>query len=53
MEDLWLEQEPQNVPGTLRDENWRRQASRPLEALGQPAVTAQLDELNRSRKGTA
>jgi 4-alpha-glucanotransferase len=53
MEDLWLEKEPQNVPGTLREENWRRPASRPLEALGQPAVAAQLDELNQSREGTA
>jgi 4-alpha-glucanotransferase len=52
MEDLWLETEPQNVPGTLREENWRRQSSRPVEALGQPAVAAQLDELNQSREGT-
>lgn len=53
MEDLWLEKEPQNVPGTLREENWRRQAGRPIEALGQPEVAAQLDELNQGREGTA
>jgi 4-alpha-glucanotransferase len=53
MEDLWLEKEPQNVPGTTRDENWRRQSRRPVESLGQPTVAAQLDELNQSREGTA
>jgi 4-alpha-glucanotransferase len=53
MEDLWLEEEPQNVPGTTRDENWRRQSRRPVESLGQPTVAAQLDELNQSREGTA
>jgi 4-alpha-glucanotransferase len=52
MEDLWLETEPQNVPGTLREQNWRRQSSLPLEALARPAVAAQLDELNQSREGT-
>jgi 4-alpha-glucanotransferase len=50
MEDLWLEPEPQNVPGTLRAENWRRPASRPIDALAQPAVAAQLDALNESRE---
>jgi 4-alpha-glucanotransferase len=50
MEDLWLEPEPQNVPGTLRAENWRRPASRPIDALAQPAVVAQLDALNESRE---
>ncbi len=50
MEDLWLEPEPQNVPGSLREENWRRPARRPIQALGQPAVAAQLEELNRSRE---
>jgi 4-alpha-glucanotransferase len=52
MEDLWLEPEPQNVPGTLRAENWRRPASRPIDALAQPTVAAQLDALNESREGS-
>lgn len=51
MEDLWLETEPQNVPGTLRAENWSRQARRPIEALGQPDMVEQLDVLNTSREG--
>jgi 4-alpha-glucanotransferase len=53
MEDLWLEREPQNVPGTLRPENWRRQSRQPLEALDRGPVAAQLDGLNASREGTA
>jgi 4-alpha-glucanotransferase len=52
MEDLWLEKEPQNVPGTLREENWRRQSSRPVDALGQPGIAAQLEELNQGREGS-
>ncbi len=52
MEDFWLEEEPQNVPGTLRSENWRRQARRPIEWLGQPGVVAQMDALNEAREGT-
>jgi 4-alpha-glucanotransferase len=51
MEDLWLEPEPQNVPGTTRAENWRRQSRWPIERLGQPDVVAQLDELNQAREG--
>jgi 4-alpha-glucanotransferase len=51
MEDLWLETEPQNVPGTLRAGNWSRPARRPIEALGQPDVVEQLDVLNTSREG--
>jgi 4-alpha-glucanotransferase len=52
MEDLWLETEPQNVPGTRREENWRRPASRPIDALAQPTVAAQLEALNESREGS-
>lgn len=52
MEDLWLESEPQNMPGTLRPENWRRQARRPIDGLGQPDVVVQLDALNEAREGT-
>jgi 4-alpha-glucanotransferase len=51
MEDLWLETEPQNVPGTLRDGNWSRPARRPIEGLGQPDAVEQLDALNTAREG--
>jgi 4-alpha-glucanotransferase len=51
MEDLWLEPEPQNVPGTVREENWRRPFSRPIQTLDQPAVAEQLRQLNDSREG--
>lgn len=51
MEDLWLETEPQNVPGTLRAANWSRQARRPIEALAQPGIAEQLDVLDTSREG--
>jgi 4-alpha-glucanotransferase len=50
MEDLWLEREPQNMPGTTVDENWRRQARRPMSALGEPGVARALDELNHARE---
>jgi len=31
LEDLWLETDPQNIPGTLRDENWSRKARYGIE----------------------
>jgi 4-alpha-glucanotransferase len=52
MEDLWLEAEPQNTPGSARDANWRQQAERPIDALGEPDIAEQLDELNESREGS-
>lgn len=52
MEDLWLETEPQNTPGSARAENWRRQAQRPIDALAEPDIAEQLDELNESREGS-
>ncbi len=51
LEDLWLEMEPQNVPGTTTDRNWRRRARRPLGALRDPAVAEQLRALDESREG--
>jgi len=30
VEDLWLETEPQNVPGTVGDENWTRKCKREI-----------------------
>jgi 4-alpha-glucanotransferase len=52
-EDLWLESEPQNVPGTAEQRpNWRRKARYRLEEWdGRPGLTATLAALNQSRKG--
>lgn len=53
LEDLWLETEPQNVPGTRDDErpNWRRKAARPVEALrDMPEVAGPLREIGRLRR---
>lgn len=49
LEDLWLEREPQNVPGTTIDANWRRRSRRPLEALSDASVASLLEALNESR----
>jgi 4-alpha-glucanotransferase len=56
LEDLWLESEPQNVPGTSDERpNWRRKARLSLEEMSRrPEVAAMLrriDELRR--KGDA
>ena len=56
LEDLWLEPNPQNVPGTgLREHpNWRRRARYALERLMRiPEVTAVLGVLTRHRSGSA
>lgn len=51
LEDLWLEDRPQNVPGTSwQRPNWRRKARYPLEEFTQlPAVVETLAELSRIR----
>ena len=51
LEDLWLETEPQNVPGTLEEyPNWRRKARYTLEEISRmPEVLETLAELNRLR----
>lgn len=52
LEDLWLETEPQNVPGT-QDEypNWRRKARYPLEEFSRrPEVVEALREVDQLRK---
>ncbi len=53
LEDLWLEDRPQNVPGThLERPNWRRRMSRPIEdVIADADLTAILDAINHSRKG--
>jgi 4-alpha-glucanotransferase len=52
MEDLWLEPDPQNVPGTsIERPNWHRPWSRRLdEALADPAVVAVLDAVAAARR---
>lgn len=51
LEDLWGELEPQNVPGTQGDGNWRRRARLPLEALeNEPDVTGTIERIDRLRR---
>jgi 4-alpha-glucanotransferase len=49
LEDLWLETESQNVPGTWRERpNWQRKARYSLEAMAKmPEVLQQLREIDR------
>jgi 4-alpha-glucanotransferase len=43
LEDLWLEERPQNVPGTSTERpNWRRKAARSLESIEQDHAIASL-----------
>jgi len=53
LEDLWLEEEPQNVPGTTGEQhaNWRKRAAHSLEDLeaGLPSVDATLNVLRSMR----
>jgi len=50
LEDLWLETEPQNVPGTPAELNWRRRARRPLEALADTEAAGLLTALHEARE---
>jgi 4-alpha-glucanotransferase len=52
LEDLWLETQPQNVPGTYDERpNWQRKAHYSLETLRQmPQVLATLHTINALRK---
>ncbi|HUS67097.1 MAG TPA: 4-alpha-glucanotransferase [Kofleriaceae bacterium] len=53
VEDLWLEREPQNVPGTSGDEapNWRRRMARTLDEITTgPEVRGVLDRVATLRK---
>jgi 4-alpha-glucanotransferase len=49
LEDLWLEEKPQNVPGTLHERpNWQRRASHSLEQIkAMPALLETLREMDR------
>jgi len=53
LEDLWLETQPQNVPGTgERRPNWRRKTRYPFETWCQlPQVLDALGKVDRVRKG--
>jgi 4-alpha-glucanotransferase len=56
LEDLWLEREPQNVPGTGDDEhpNWRRRMRLDLDQIRtDPDITAVLRAVAERRKGPA
>jgi 4-alpha-glucanotransferase len=52
LEDLWLETEPQNTPGTWEERpNWRRKARYSFEVFRQlPQVVDALREIDRVRK---
>ena len=52
LEDLWLEQEPQNRPGTGPERpNWRRRARYSMEEFCQmPSVLSTLELINRLRR---
>ena len=52
LEDLWLETQPQNVPGTVEERiNWRRKAARSLEEFTQATdVLTALNAVNEARK---
>jgi 4-alpha-glucanotransferase len=53
LEDLWGEKQPQNVPGTWReDPNWRRKARYALEEFRRhPHVLETLQRVNAARQG--
>ncbi len=52
LEDLWLEKQPQNVPGTWRERpNWRRKAALTFEEFtNHPEVLEVLEQFNRARR---
>jgi 4-alpha-glucanotransferase len=51
LEDLWEETRPQNIPGTLRFQNWTRKAKYSLEQLSrQPLILQLLTEIDKIRK---
>jgi len=56
LEDLWLETQPQNVPGTTSEQrpNWRRKASLTLAEIQQSVQVASiLEEVNLKRRHPA
>ena len=55
LEDLWLEERPQNVPGTFQEEpNWRRVAARTIDELAaDPQIGAVADRIDHRRADAA
>jgi len=54
LEDLWLETQPQNVPGTLRSQNWSRKTRYSLEQLPELSdLVSLLQRIDRERKALA
>jgi 4-alpha-glucanotransferase len=52
LEDLWLEQKPQNIPGTVRPQNWTHKARYSFEQFTKlPVVVQLLKEIDSGRKG--
>jgi len=53
IEDLWLERQSQNVPGTVQQRpNWQRKARHSFEAFSQmPEVLDTLKDIDHHRKG--
>ncbi|MGD8328863.1 MAG: 4-alpha-glucanotransferase [Acidobacteriota bacterium] len=53
LEDLWLEERPQNVPGTRHErDNWQRRARYTIdEMMALPQVSEALDEIAARRRG--
>jgi 4-alpha-glucanotransferase len=53
LEEIWGESEPQNRPGTI-DGNWRQRAALTLEEIRvAPKISAELDTIDRLRRGAA
>ncbi|HSJ24781.1 MAG TPA: 4-alpha-glucanotransferase [Longimicrobiales bacterium] len=52
LEDLWLEERPQNVPGTSHERpNWMRRAARSLDAImADPALRRMLSSIDSRRR---
>jgi 4-alpha-glucanotransferase len=53
LEDLWLEIHPQNIPGTLRSQNWSRKIHFSIEEFTKSTrIIDLLGKINQSRKGS-
>jgi len=52
LEDLWMEVQPQNIPGTNSKENWRKKTIYSYEDFNEyNTILGILREVNRLRKG--
>ncbi len=51
LEDLWLESIPQNIPGTVRKQNWTHKARYSLDHISRSLrFKGFLQEINKLRK---